>query len=104
MSIDVGNIKRLPNFEHDPKHEYRMPVIVCPICGDKDHIKLTWYESEINNNLQEDHFRDHYYVYSQSMSYKHDINGYCTKCGSSFNFSISATVPRDKPVVSKWPR
>ena len=102
MSIERKDEPPAPFFES--KHEYKMPVIICPICGDKDHISLTNWESEVNNNLQEDYFIDCSFVYSQSMTYKHDINGYCTRCGSSFNFTISATVPRDNPIVSKWPR
>jgi hypothetical protein len=102
MSIERNG--KLPESTSEPKHEYKMPVIVCPICGDKDHISLTAYDLEVDNNLQEGHFRDCIYTYSRSMTHKHNINGYCTKCGSSFNFSISATVPRDKPVISKWPR
>jgi sarcosine oxidase delta subunit len=96
---NLPDYNRLPDYNQ--KHEYRLPVIVCPICGDKDHLKLTSYEAEVNNNLQE--YWYHPYgpprYYSASMTHNHNINGFCTKCGSSFNFSISATIPRDKPIL-----
>lgn len=99
MSIDLNNkITDLPNFA-DKQYEYRMPVIVCPICGDKDHIQLIDYDGEVNNNLQ----HGYHYIYSTDQTFTHKINGHCNKCGSMFSFSISATVPRDKPIAHKFP-
>lgn len=93
------------SIEKSESHDYILPVIVCPHCGEKDpaKLKLSSTEQTINNNLEE-YWGDPYgppRYFSNSITESMRILGNCFTCGASFNISISANIPRDKPLMSK---
>jgi hypothetical protein len=81
----------------DKRIEQRLPVIVCPFCGEKDPHKLALssvereYDLEIENLCYEP--RDAIEHIPTHKNNKVTIDGECISCLTSFQIIISARTP-----------
>jgi hypothetical protein len=81
----------------DKRIEQRLPVIVCPFCGEKDPHKLALSSVEQEYNLDLESFYsgpgdllDHKPTHKNN---KVTIDGECISCLTSFQIIISARTP-----------
>lgn len=80
-------------------NEYRVPVFVCPHCGEKDRIGLTTIDRESNLNVDDFWLSPQdlpsHWVDSRTESV--ELSGLCAICHTTFEFKVSWTVPiRDR--------
>jgi Zn ribbon nucleic-acid-binding protein len=75
--------------------EQRIPVILCPNCGEKDRIALTEVNKEINNDIQDiwTDFHGPPSIYVPSQTYSVELRGQCALCHTTFEFKVSWCVP-----------
>jgi hypothetical protein len=66
----------------DNRPEIRLPVIVCPFCGEKDPGRLKLATLERNYNLDFEH-----------NNTKVTVDGECISCLTSFEIIVSARTP-----------
>jgi hypothetical protein len=80
-------------------HEYRLPVIVCPFCGEKDPVKLALYTVNRECDVETIDMRwsrDIIRAEPTHFNEKITIEGKCFSCLTEFEISISARVPYSK--------
>jgi len=77
-------------------NERRIPVIVCPNCGEKDQLGLDSVDREINLDTEDIWIRGPYgppnhMVHSRTELVQ--ISGYCRACRTTFQFKVTWCTP-----------
>jgi hypothetical protein len=81
----------------DERLEVKLPVIVCPFCGEKDPHKLALHTVDREHSLDIEHMQygpgDPIVPYPTHENSNIRIEGNCVSCQTQFDISISARTP-----------